>query len=80
MVARVSPSCINKELMRLISSVFRPQAMVFAKAVTAAVRLQAFISDHPFISEYARRVILGNIAYTAEALFTFQGQLPNPLL
>ena len=55
MVARVSPSCINRALMRLISSVFSPQAMVFAKAVTAAVRLQAFISDHPFPSEYARR-------------------------
>ena len=49
MVARVSPSCINTELIRLISSVFNPQAMVFANAVTAAVRLQAFISGHPLI-------------------------------
>ena len=55
MVARVSPSCINKELRRLISSVFSPQAMVFAKAVIAAVRLQAFISESPFHSDYAHR-------------------------
>lgn len=55
MVARVSPSCTGTELRRLISSAFSPQAMVFAKAVTAAVRLQAFISESPFHSAYARR-------------------------
>ena len=49
MVARVSPSCINKELMRLISSVVSPQAMELAKAVTATVKLQAFIFDHPSV-------------------------------
>lgn len=47
MVAKVSPSCTSTELRRLISSGLSLQAMVFANAVTAAVRLQAFISESP---------------------------------
>ncbi|MCI7570871.1 MAG: hypothetical protein MSS81_04790 [Clostridiales bacterium] len=46
MVAKLSPSSTYRELIRLISSVVKLQAMALAKAVIAAVSSQEFISSH----------------------------------